>query len=65
MSLDLQKIVGELLESGMSQSEIARQIEVKQPTVWRYSTGETKSCAYEIGARLLALHRMRVLERRA
>lgn len=64
MSLDLQKIVSELVESGLSQSELARQVKVKQPTIWRYISGESKSCKYATGARLIELHRQRVLEGR-
>lgn len=60
MDLNLQKIVADLVGSGMTQAAIAREIGVKQPTVNRYAQGVTKECHYMVGTKLVELHRQRV-----
>lgn len=49
-----QEMVVALLEKGMSQAEIARQIGVSQPTVWRVSNGA--DVFYSTGVRLKRLY---------
>lgn len=55
--MDLQRIVSEILASGLSQAELAERLAVEQPTVSRYLRGETKVCGYPIGVRLMRLHK--------
>lgn len=62
---DWRKIVSGLRDSGMSDSEIARQItaegiEVTQPTIWRIRNGRIKRTGYELGDALKRLYAERL-----
>jgi transcriptional regulator with XRE-family HTH domain len=52
-----QKILGDLIGSGMTQSSIAARLSVTQGTVSNLVTGRTKTVAWSIGQALLALHK--------
>ncbi|PUB87043.1 MAG: hypothetical protein DBP02_02015 [gamma proteobacterium symbiont of Ctena orbiculata] len=55
--MDIQEIVSDLIESGLSEGAIAEMIgEVSQPTIHRIKTGEIKNTSYKIGSALVALH---------
>lgn len=57
--MDLQKLIAELMEAGVSQGEIAKAMRCTQATVSRYRTGEIKTCNYQSGAALIELHLLR------
>lgn len=58
--MDLKKLVSELMDAGVSQTEIAARIGTSQATVSRYASGEIRSCEYGVGAALIELHLLRV-----
>ena len=51
------KIVTELLDSGMSQTELAIQIGLKPPSIADIVLKRQKSVRWEVGNKLLHLHR--------
>lgn len=52
--MNLQEVVQNLIDSGLSETEIARRISVSQPTVNRIKSGTDP--AYTTGKRLEELH---------
>lgn len=61
--MDIQKLISDLLRAGVTQVEIAKYLDVEQPTVSRYASGEIKSCSYHVGKSLLELHMLRTAAR--
>lgn len=56
--MDIQEIVSDLIESGLSEGAIAEMIgEVSQPTIHRIKTGETKNTSFRVGSALVDLHK--------
>lgn len=49
------KIIQDLLDSGMSELEIANSCGIKQPTLNALKSGKSKSTRYEIGDKLISL----------
>lgn len=71
MAVDFQKVVRELIEGGLSQADIAREIRervpdcrLSQPSVCRIANGK-QSVSFSIGQALLDLHKSQSSEDRA
>lgn len=65
MAEDFSKIVRQITETGVSDSEIGRALTeagtpVSQPTISRIRTGRIKRPSYDLGMALKALHKKRV-----
>lgn len=63
--MDWKKLLTELIESGMTQTAIAEEMGITQGAISQVltdTTGKRKGFQYEPGAKLVALHRQRVLE---
>jgi len=65
MAEDFSKIVKQIAKTGISDSEIGREItaagvEVSQPTISRIRNGQIKRPSYDLGAALKALYKKRV-----
>lgn len=58
--MDWKKIIAEILDSGLSQADIAASVGIAQPSVSDLATGATKEPRWGVGDRLIALHRNRV-----
>ena len=62
--MDWKKIISELLGTGMTQTEIAKLIDVPKGSITQIlRDGAQRGFRYEPGMRLVELHRTRVLER--
>lgn len=58
--MDTQKITRELLETGLTQQELAALIPCSQPTIAAYANGKRGSKpSFNVASRLLELHRER------
>lgn len=58
--MDTQKITRELLETGLTQQELAALVPCSQPTIAAYANGKRGSKpSFLVGSRLLELHRER------
>lgn len=56
--MNFSKIIKEVLAGHqMSESDLARELGISQPSVHRLKTGETKEPSYRIGAKLVDLHK--------
>ena len=53
--MNMQKIISELLDAGMTQTEIAKHIGCTQSNVSLMHTGKTKRITFDIGCALLDL----------
>ena len=53
--VDFSVIVRELEAFGLSQVEIAAQLQVSQPAISRLRSGHAKTCFYEFGADMIKL----------
>lgn len=63
--MDIQKIVSELLESGLTQQELADLVPCQQSTISSYLKGTRgKRPSFEIGLRIIDLHKQRCLRNR-
>lgn len=63
--MDWKKLITELIEAGMTQTAIADEIGLTQGAISQVlndTTGKRKGFQYEPGAKLVLLHRQRVLE---
>ena len=49
------KIIQDLIDSGMSEQDIATSCGIKQPTLNALKSGKSKSTRYEIGDKLISL----------
>lgn len=62
--MNWQKIVSEILDSGMTQTELAKQVHCSQNLISNLLTGvRGKRVSYEIGASLVAEHKKRKLHK--
>lgn len=62
--MDWKKLITELIEAGMTQTAIADEIGLTQGAISQVlndTTGKRKGFQYEPGAKLVSLHRERVL----
>ena len=57
--MDIRVAVNELLESGLTQVEIGRLCGCSQPTVSDLSSGKQKTINFDVGWRIVALHKER------
>ena len=57
--MDWKKIISEIVATGMTQSEIAKEIDIKQPSVSAIASGETADPKWSTARRLLDLHKRR------
>lgn len=53
---DFQKLILDLVESGMAEAEIAKAVGVSQPTINRVKSGKQKNIGYALGAALIKMH---------
>jgi len=61
--MDFQKITSELIATGLTQQELAGLVPCSQPTISAFLRGNRgNSPSLKIGARLLDLHKERVLD---
>lgn len=63
--MDWKKLLTDLLASGMTQTAIGKEIGLSQGAIAQVlndTTGKRKGFSYEPGAKLVELHRARVLE---
>lgn len=63
--MDWKKLLNDLIESGMTQRAIAEEIGLTQSAISQVltdTTGKRKGFQYEPGAKLIDLHRQRVIE---
>lgn len=63
--MDWKKLLAELMGTGMTQTAIADEIGLSQGAISQVlndTTGKRKGFQYEAGAKLVELHRQRVLE---
>jgi len=51
------KLIQDIIDSGLSEAQIASEVGVEQPTINRLKNGEHKSTSYETGAALTRLHK--------
>lgn len=59
-AMKLQRVVKDLIETGLTEGELATKAGVTQPTINRIRTGETRNPGFALGTALLALHKERV-----
>lgn len=62
-AVDIQKLTNDLIRAGVTQVEIAKHLDVEQPTISRYASGDIKTCSYAIGKSLIELHLLKVPQR--
>lgn len=53
------RIIEQLIASGLTETEIAKEVGVEQPTINRLKLGVQKSTAYATGQKIMALHASR------
>lgn len=58
-AMDWQKIVMELLVSGLTQKQLGEAVGRSQPQICELKEGRTRQVEWSVGERLLALHRDR------
>ncbi len=63
--MDWKKLLAELSEAGVTQTEIASECGVAQSTISDLNRGASKSPGFELGSRLVALHAARVSKKEA
>lgn len=63
--MDWKKLIAELAETGMTQTEIASQVGCAQSSLNDLAKGRTVEPIYRIGERLVALHKLRCTKARA
>jgi len=62
--MNFQNIIQELISVGLSQNSIAEKVNVTQPLISQILNGKTKSCTYEVGNRLIELHKKTFKQKR-
>jgi predicted XRE-type DNA-binding protein len=58
--MDWKKLISDLAEIGMTQVQIAEACGVAQSTVSDLARVDGRSCSFELGSKLAALHKERV-----
>jgi len=58
--MDWKKLISDLIATGMTQAEIAKRVQVTQPTICDIAAGRIKDVRWSNGERLRALHRRRM-----
>ena len=56
VSINWQKLIDDLVKSGLTQSQIGEKCGVTQPAIQLIYSGKTNEPRYSLGERLLALH---------
>ena len=56
LSMEWKNLIKELLDSGMTQTEIAKAVGTVQSTVSRMKDGHHPKVEYSVGAKLIQLH---------
>lgn len=57
--MDWKKLIAELAESGLTQSQIAEACGTTQSTVSDLARLDERGCTFELGSKLVALHKAR------
>lgn len=60
--MNIQKALNEIKSSGLSDAEIGKLIGAHQSVINRLRRGSHKSCSYERGLKIKALHESRIKE---
>jgi len=58
------KIIADLIESGFTQAEIGKTVGLTQPSIAGIADGSTKSVKWEVGQKILSIHK-RAMRKRA
>lgn len=57
--MDLKSVICNLIESGLTEQQIAEQVKTSQPTINRIKSGKITSPRFDVGSGLVALHEKR------
>lgn len=61
--MSVQSLLADLYAAGLSDNQVATEVQSTQPTIFRLRTGAAADCRYQLGKAIEQLHRKRINRR--